>query len=342
MISISPQMRTIFAAIENVAQTDASVMISGESGVGKELVATAIHSQSARNNRPFVPLNMASLPETLVESQLFGHEKGAFTGADQAHLGSVRQANDGTLFLDEITEMPIQLQAKLLRFLQEGTFRPLGAQQDFDSNVRIISSTNRDPRTAITDGVLRQDLFYRLNVVPIEVPPLRERDGDIALLAIHFLRQYSRDHAKDFVEITPKALHALEQYPWPGNVRELSHIMQRIVIMNSGNEVKIDHIPNEIKHFRGRTNEPEGTNSDQGSPNNEGLNRSQSVQQPVATQPIIPLAEVEQKAIEAALAACGGVAYEAAEALGISRATIYRKIKLYKIDQNEMPNEIES
>jgi two-component system repressor protein LuxO len=342
MIATSPQMRTIFTAIQNVAQTDASVMVSGESGVGKELVATAIHSQSARVNRPFVPLNMASLPDTLVESQLFGHEKGAFTGAEQAHLGSVRQADSGTLFLDEMTEMPIQLQAKLLRFLQEGTFRPLGAKQDFDSDVRIVSSTNRDPRTAISEGLLRQDLYYRLNVIPIEVPPLRERDGDIALLAIHFLRQFSRVHSKDFIEITPNALHALEQYPWPGNVRELSHTIQRIVIMNSGNEVKIDHIPNEIRNFRNQINVRDTENSDQDSCEADDSAQSQTSARSNTTEPVIPLAEVEQNAIEAALAACGGVAYEAAEALGISRATIYRKIKLYKIDQDEMPDELDT
>lgn len=333
IVARSPQMKAVFSAIHNVAQTDASVMISGESGVGKELVANAIHLQGARINRPFVPINMASIPETLVESHLFGHEKGAFTGADRQLTGSVREAHSGTLFLDEITEMPILLQAKLLRFLQEGTFRPLGSDKDLESDARIISATNRNPGASVKDGALRQDLFYRLNVIPIEVPPLRERDGDIALLALHFLKEFSREHEKDFISIEPSALELLEQYSWPGNVRELSHIIQRIVIMNSGNTVSSDHIPAEIVHHSAK-NSPDNL-PDENMTHSPGEVIASEHPRPVAGN-VVPLAELEREAIKSAMKLCGGIAYEAADALGISRATIYRKIKLYNIRQNEL------
>ena len=332
MVGGSPQMRTVFSTIRHVAQTDVNVMISGESGVGKELVANAIHTQSPRANGPFVAINMASLPENLVESQLFGHEKGAFTGADKAHAGAVHEANGGTLFLDEFTEMPIQLQAKLLRFLQEGTYRPLGSESDKTADVRIVSATNRDPLASVHDGILRQDVYYRLNVIPIEVPPLRERDGDIATLAIYFLRKYGLEHEKDFYDIDSRSLEILERYPWPGNVRELSHVLQRIVILNDAGELRPEHIPAEIldpvrpdENSAGATTEEEMVSPPP----------TPMTAQPDDSYNVIPLSQMEKEAIENALQAFDGSAHEAAQALGISRATIYRKIKLYKIGEED-------
>ena len=339
IVAASPQMRTVFSAIQNVAQTDAAVLVFGESGVGKELVATAIHLQSARSNEAFVPINMAALPENLVESHLFGHEKGAFTGADRTRPGAVGEADSGTLFLDEITDMPIQLQAKLLRFLQEGTYRPLGSEKERDSDVRIVSATNRNPRGAVDEGFLRQDLYYRLNVIPIDIPPLRERDGDIALLSVHFLRKFAVQYEKDFYEIGPEVLEVLENYPWPGNVRELSHVMQRVVIMHSDTEVRPEYISEEIVNYAENTVttglSAATSTHEESAPASDTPSTSNS-----HSEAIVPLAALEKKAIEEALAASHGVAYEAAKALGISRATIYRKIKLYRINQRDLPREI--
>ena len=252
MLGTSPQMRTVFEIIQNVAPIDVSVMICGESGTGKELVAHAIHKRSARSRGPFIALNMAALPKELVESTLFGHEKGAFTGADRRREGAVEEARGGTLFLDEICEMPLDLQAKLLRFLQERVYRRVGGTGDLEAEVRIVSATNRDPLNEVREGRMRADLYYRLNVVPIMIPPLRERRDDIPLLATAAMRRYSAKYGKKFESIADNALTQLKAAYWPGNVRQLIHVIQRIVIMHDaavldGSMLPLDMIESETE-----------------------------------------------------------------------------------------------
>lgn len=246
MIGTSAQMQTVYSVIRNVAPTDVNVMISGESGTGKELVALAIHRRSRRHAGPFVALNVASIPEELAEATLFGHEKGAYTGADRQRAGAVREAAGGTLFLDEITEMPMSLQSKLLRFLQEGTYRPVGADQEMQADTRIVSATNRVPAAAVSEQRLREDLYYRLNVVPIQLPPLRERDGDLPLLVRHALRTLSEKHGKHFRDVDENAWKVLLQYTWPGNVRQLLHVIERAIVMHHGEIIEPHMLPLEI------------------------------------------------------------------------------------------------
>jgi DNA-binding NtrC family response regulator len=331
MIGASPQMRTVFSAIQNIAPTDVNVMIIGESGTGKELAANAIHRRSTRSSGPFVAQNMASIPHELVEATLFGHERGAFTGADRKRPGLVGEAQRGTLFLDEVTEMPLDLQPKLLRFLQEQTYRSVGASDDRKSDVRIVSATNRDPKSEVDGGRFRADLYYRLNVVPIELPPLREREGDIALLANYAVRQFSEQHGKAFQGVDEEALHILMAYEWPGNVRQLFHLMQRVVLISDGEVVQPHNLPTEV--FEDSTTQS-SESIDDDSRNRAAASESREVgvtQVGLAGSEIIPLIELERQAIEHALSVCKGSAYEAARRLGISTATIYRKIRLYQL-----------
>src|SRR6201988_4192821 len=223
MVGDSKQMREIFSLIRQMAPTTASVLITGESGTGKELVARAIHRLSPRSGGPFSAVNCAALPETLLESELFGHEKGAFTGADKSTRGLLSQANNGTFFLDEVGDMPLSIQAKLLRMLQDRQFYPVGSEKPVLVNVRIIVATNKDLEQEVAKGNFRLDLFYRLHVIPIHLPPLRERKEDIPLLADRFLKQIAQQMHKDLKGITPEAMQKLMLYEWPGNVRELEN-----------------------------------------------------------------------------------------------------------------------
>jgi two-component system, repressor protein LuxO len=309
ILGVSPQIRRIRELIRSVAPTDASVMIFGESGVGKELVAHAVHRRSRRSDGPFVALNMAALPGELVESTLFGHEKGAFTGADRRRAGACEEARGGTLFLDEISEMPLDLQAKLLRFLQEKTYRRVGAENDQAADVRVLSATNRDPQELLASGRIRADLYYRLNVVPIVVPPLRDRGGDIELLVVHALRRYSGRYGKRFESVDPQALELLRRYGWPGNVRELMHMIERIVVLADGPRLEIRMLPAEL--------------------DTAGVPASAADAPAIVGGGIRPLADVERRAIEHALRVCGGSVPRAARGLGVSEATIYRKLKAY-------------
>ncbi len=338
MIGSSPQMQTVYSVIRNVAPTDVNVMISGESGTGKELVASAIHHLSDRSTGPFVALNMASIPDELAEATLFGHEKGAFTGADKSRAGAVREAARGTLFLDEITEMPMPLQGKLLRFLQENTFRPVGVDREMQADTRIISATNRDPAAAVGQQRLREDLYYRLNVVPIQLPPLRERDGDIPLLVHHAVRQLSNKHGKQFVEVHAATLEALTRYDWPGNVRELINVLERIVIMHHGEVVEPHMLPVEMLG-----GEPLQCFVESSTDRTNGRDQcpAEVRQTPLggfaSREEIVPLEELERRALSCALEVCDGSAYEAARRLKISTATIYRKIKLYGLRSDRTP-----
>lgn len=246
IIGRSGKMREIFKLIKNVARGDATVLITGESGTGKELVARAIHNQSKRAKKLFVPVNCAAIPENLLESELFGYEKGAFTGAYERRLGKFEIANGGTIFLDEISTMPPPMQAKLLRILQERVIDRVGGSSQVTIDVRVISATNSDLKHEVENKKFRGDLFYRLNVIPIIIPPLRERTEDIPLLVNHFLDKYNKEFNKKIKEFEPDAMLVLSSYPWPGNVRELENLIERIVVLSSRNIITKDKLPPEI------------------------------------------------------------------------------------------------
>ncbi len=242
IVGESPAMKKISADVAQVAKSNASVFISGESGTGKEVLAHAIHFQSTRANKPFIKVNCAAVPDTLIESEFFGHEKGAFTGANTKKPGRFELANFGTLLLDEVTEIPLMLQAKLLRVIQEHEFERVGGTKPIKVDVRLISTTNRNIKEAIEQKVIREDLYYRLNVVPFHIPPLRERREDILPLARHFLKKMCRDNHREVKELTPEAEKKLEHYPWPGNARELANILERAVVMDTHKLIGPEHL----------------------------------------------------------------------------------------------------
>jgi two-component system, NtrC family, response regulator AtoC len=243
LVGKSVPMQQLFQEIEMVSNTDANVFIVGESGSGKEVVANTIHTLSRRKNKPFIAFNCGAISPTLIESEIFGHEKGAFTNAIKRREGYFEMAKGGTIFLDEITEMPLDLQVKLLRVLEEGRFRRVGGNQELEIDARIIAASNRDPLKAIDDGRLREDLYYRLNVFPIEVPPLRERKEDLPLFSLHFLESLNEQEEKHVEKISPEFIEALERYDFPGNVRELRNIINRAFIMARGDTLTVDSLP---------------------------------------------------------------------------------------------------
>jgi DNA-binding NtrC family response regulator len=310
----SEPMQSVYRLIQRVAATDASVFVTGESGTGKELVAQTIHELSARRARPCIAVNCGALSPTLIESELFGHEKGSFTGADRRKLGYFERADGGTLFLDEISEMPLDLQVKLLRVLEAGTVTRVGATEAMRIDVRILAASNRDPVESVAKNLLREDLFYRLNVFPIHLPPLRERGADVTLLAQHFLDQLNarQGSAKRF---SPSALAKMQAAAWAGNVRELKNVVERAAIL--ADDV-ID--PDDLPTLKSADLIPDGE---------ESLLRVR-----VGS----PLAEVERRLILATLAALGGNKGRTAEALGISLKTLYNRLNMYQgHGQNERP-----
>ena len=250
IVGNSPRMMHIYDLIRQVAQTDTNVLISGESGTGKELIAHALHQESTRRDKPFVVINCGGIPETLIESELFGHKKGSFTGADRDKGGLFEAAHRGTIFLDEIGELPVQVQVKLLRVLQERTFRAVGGSEDILVDIRIISATNKNLEKAVIDGGFREDLFYRLNVVEIKVPPLRERKADLRHLAQHFLDKYARKMGKEMTKISSYAIDLLSKYDFPGNVRELENLMERSVALSNTNILLPDSLAMSIHKRR--------------------------------------------------------------------------------------------
>ncbi|MDY0882515.1 sigma-54-dependent transcriptional regulator [Dongia soli] len=318
-IGKSQVMQTAYRMIAAAASSKATVFITGQSGTGKEVAAQAIHSISPRANAPFVPLNCAAVPKDLLESAIFGHVKGAFTGAQGDREGAAASADGGTLFLDEICEMSIDLQPKLLRFLQTGSFQRVGSDRVERVDVRILCATNRDPMTEVAAGRFREDLFYRLHVLNIMLPPLRERGEDILQLAHHFLDQYAREENKTFNGFAAEVERCFGNYAWPGNIRQLQNLIRNIVVMNAGPIVTLDMLPPQL--FTSNTVQPAGT-------------VATTSFQPVVLSPlgddvalpdIKPLAEIERDAIEHAIARCDGNIPRAAAALGVSPSTLYRK-----------------
>ena len=308
-IGISPPMQIVYDIIENAAKSSATVFITGESGTGKEICAEAIHRYSKRAKEPFIAINCAAIPRELLESELFGHVKGAFTSAMNDRDGAVTLADGGTLFLDEIAEMAPDMQTKLLRFLQNLTYRKVGGNKTEKANVRIICATNKDPLEEIRRGHLRQDLYYRLHVVPIQMPPLRQRRGDIIDLADYFLRLYAREENKSFRSFSPEAEAVLAGALWPGNVRQLQNIVRGIVVLHDGQVVTSAMLPPSLREETYRT--PQG-------------HQSQTIQNDYSNT-VSPLWQIERDAIESAIALCEGNIPKAAAMLEISPSTIYRK-----------------
>ncbi|QEF98112.1 Transcriptional regulatory protein ZraR [Stieleria maiorica] len=305
MIGKSPAMVQLYEQLERVAQSDAAVLITGESGTGKELVARSIHQNSRRAEGPFVAVNCGALSETLLESELFGHVKGAFTDARSQRRGLFLEADGGTLLLDEMGEMPMTMQVKLLRALEERSVRPVGGDKDISFDVRVLTATNRDLETSVAEGRFRDDLFYRINVIGIQLPPLRSRGTDALRLAEHFLKQFARSESKSvdgFAEGVPEKLLA---YSWPGNIRELRNVIERAVALTRYDKVTIEDLPEKISHFAG------------GTVFIGGLDPSE----------LVTMEEIERRYITHVLEAVGGNQTQAARILGLDRKTIYRKLK---------------
>jgi len=303
IIGAAPEMQQLFKSIAQIAPSRATVLLTGESGTGKELVAAAIHHSSNRADRPFIKLHCAALAESLLESELFGHERGAFTGADRRREGRFERADGGTLFLDEIGEISAATQVKLLRVLQEREFERVGGNQTLKVDVRVIAATNRDLKEMVEKGQFREDLFYRLNVINVHLPPLRQRTSDIPALALHFAKRYSQDNGKSVTKLSDRALSLLAGHSWHGNVRELENVIERAVVLAEGDTIEMSHLPPELAA------EP----------------------QP-GTVPLIPgatMAELERHAILTTLEACGGSTSKAADMLGISVRKIQYKLQEY-------------
>ncbi|MBO7434634.1 sigma-54-dependent Fis family transcriptional regulator [bacterium] len=302
-VAESSAMKDLVSLARKVAASEASVLLTGESGTGKEVLANYIQSLSARSQKPFVKVNCAALHDQLLESELFGHEKGAFTGAVAQRKGRFELADGGTIFLDEIGDMALETQAKILRVLQQKTFERLGGAQTIKSDCRVISATNKDLKEAISQGKFREDLFYRLSVVPMHIPPLRDRKEDIPPLADFFMRKHSEKNRKSMARITPEALSALISYDWPGNVRELSNVIERAVILSLGDDLTIESLPAAMRNI-----EP-------------------------AEGELTVLEQAEKNLIIATLKKYGGNRGLAAEELGMSRRTLYNKLHRYNISE---------
>jgi DNA-binding NtrC family response regulator len=312
LVGSSPSMLEIFSLIRQVAPTTASILITGESGTGKELVARAIHALSPRKGGPFVAVNCAALPESLMESELFGHEKGAFTGAVERRAGCFEQAQNGTLLLDEIAEMPLATQAKLLRVIEESKVRRLGGMIDIPVNVRVLAATNRAPDSAIQNRQLREDLYYRLNVFHITLPPLRERKQDIPSIAVALIRDLNRKHGCRVTHISPEVLHEFEASSWPGNVRELRNLIERAAIMAGEGEIQLKHLPGMLTP---QLVPPPSANGDD---------------KTLHIRPRAPMSEVEAAYIHLVLRQTKNNRRQAAQILGVSLRTLHNRLRAYE------------
>jgi two-component system response regulator PilR (NtrC family) len=308
-------MKALFELILSVAPTNSTALILGESGTGKELVARAIHDQSRRRDRPFVSINCSAFQETLLESELFGYMKGAFTGASANKKGLFEFASDGTLFMDEIAEMSLPMQVKLLRALQERKIRPVGGNEEVEVDVRVIAATNRDLQEMVREQKFRTDLYYRISVIPVEVPPLRNRPSDISLLAFHFLERFNQQMGKSIRGISSESVRLLEAYPWPGNVRELENALERAVALEKGDEISSDSLPERVVQG---WKFPAADQAVAQLPE-QGIDLQQHVQ------------HVERRLLEAALAQSDGVRTRAAELLKMSYRSFRHYAKKYGI-----------
>ncbi|EPF9308959.1 sigma-54-dependent transcriptional regulator [Vibrio vulnificus] len=348
-------MQAVYKTIDSVAPTTASVFINGESGTGKEVCAEAIHKQSLRKDQPFIAINCGAIPRDLMESEIFGHLKGAFTGATTDRKGAAMLANGGTLFLDELCEMELEMQKKLLRFLQTGTFTPLGGSKEIKVDVRIICATNRDPLKEVEEGRFREDLYYRVHVVPIEMPPLRERGNDIVELANHFLIAYAKEDGKKFNSISKEAQSILKKYNWPGNVRQLQNIIRNIVVLNDDNQLNMEHLPAQLTTKPQTVKEPaklstppqpvqaviQEMRNGHEALNHHSLETQTSKANPLAHNAfhhsdgsIRPMWQIEREAIQNAIAFCDGNVISAAVMLELSPSTVYRKKQAWEAEEN--------
>jgi two-component system, NtrC family, response regulator HydG len=320
IVGRSAPVQRVLELIETVGRSDVPTLVTGESGTGKELVARMLHERSVRRGKPFVVVNCGALTETLIEAELFGHERGAFTGAVRKREGRFMAANGGTIFLDEIAELPLSAQAKLLRVLQEGTFEPLGTNTTAKVDVRIVSATHRDLKKRAAENLFREDLFYRINVIQIDLPPLRDRPGDLALLFHYFLRKFSPSPGS-VPTVTPAAWAALSTYTYPGNVREFSHAIEHACILSGGRPIDLVHLPPAI----GRAG------------------RDRAADAPVSSAPLRPLQlavkEFEREYLARAVRAAGGRRGRAAEMLGISRKSLWEKLRAHGIASEETEEE---
>ncbi|MGL0816772.1 sigma-54-dependent transcriptional regulator [Vibrio vulnificus] len=348
-------MQAVYKTIDSVAPTTASVFINGESGTGKEVCAEAIHKQSLRKDQPFIAINCGAIPRDLMESEIFGHLKGAFTGATTDRKGAAMLANGGTLFLDELCEMELEMQKKLLRFLQTGTFTPLGGSKEIKVDVRIICATNREPLKEVEEGRFREDLYYRVHVVPIEMPPLRERGNDIVELANHFLKTYAKEDGKKFNSISKEAQSILKKYNWPGNVRQLQNIIRNIVVLNDDNQLNMEHLPAQLTTKPQTVKEPaklsvppqpvqaaiQERHNGHEALNHHSLETQTSKANPLAHNAfhhsdgsIRPMWQIEREAIQNAIAFCDGNVISAAVMLELSPSTVYRKKQAWEAEEN--------
>jgi len=312
LLGASPAMKEVYDLLERVAESESTVLVTGESGTGKELVARALHRRSKRASGPFVAINCAAMPEQLLESELFGHTKGAFTDARTARPGLFVQAKGGTIFLDEIGDMPLGLQPKLLRALQERSVRPVGGDHETPIDVRVVAASNRDLETAIEERKFREDLYYRINVIHVELPPLRARGADVLLLAQHYLEHFAAQSQKDVRTLDAEAAERLSAYAWPGNVRELANCLERAVALTRSESIGSADLPEKIRNYR------------------------TSHVLVAATDPseLVPLEEVEKRYILRVLEAVGGNKTLAAQVLGLDRKTLYRKLDRYGTERS--------
>ncbi|WAM27452.1 sigma-54-dependent transcriptional regulator [Myxococcus sp. NMCA1] len=305
VVGESPAMKQAYALIDRVADLDSTVLITGESGTGKEVAARAVHTRGRRKDGPFVAINCAAMPEALLESELFGHAKGAFTDAKAARTGLFVQANGGTLFLDEVGELPLTLQPKLLRALQERTVRPVGGDTEVPFDARIVAATNRDLELAVEEDRFREDLYYRLNVIGVELPPLRARGNDVLALSQRFIEQFASRTGKRVLGLSPAAAQRLLAYGWPGNVRELQNCLERAVALTSFEEITVDDLPERVRNYSQPRVVPETQDASE----------------------LVTLEQLERRYIHRVLEAVGGSRTLAARILGVDRKTLYRKLE---------------
>jgi DNA-binding NtrC family response regulator len=310
LIGKNENIRKIYEIIENISDSDSTVLLTGESGTGKEIVAQTIHKKSVRANKPYIIVNCAAIPENLLESELFGHERGSFTGALDRHIGKFELANDGTIFLDEIGEMPLSMQAKLLRVVQERAVVRVGGEKSIPINVRIIAATNLDIKKAVQNKTFREDLYYRINVIPIHLPPLRERIEDLPRFINYFILKYNKELNKNITRITDEALKILQEYPWPGNVRELGNLIERIITLAKDDHIDVDHLPKDLASSKSK--------------NEIFILEEGSLLKAVKSY--------EKHIIEDALRSCNGNRTTTAKTLGIHRTTLISKMEAYGVD----------